>query len=289
MRLVCLTLLLWLTAALSSFAATSLPVDTGRVEASLLSSHYRVVPGQTFQIALRTELDEKWHTYWRNPGDSGEPVQISWVLPEGLSAGDIVWPLPDTIPTGPIINYGFEGAPLFPVSFTVAEDAPIGSVLEVQAEVYYLVCYDICIPEDGTLRLAVQVAEVADINDANAAAIVEALDAAPREVAVQGAMQADADALSIQFADLPEGDFSDAYFFPYDNSLLVHSDPQIVTVGSDGIRIDTTSGFGWGSGVEGPQQGVLDFVRNGTRMGAIVTVEPNVAPLAIGAAVAGTE
>ncbi|WP_298917058.1 thioredoxin family protein [uncultured Algimonas sp.] len=289
MRLVLLTLILWFSAVAAALGATSLPVDTGRVEASLLSSHHRVVPGQTFQIALKTELDEKWHTYWRNPGDSGEPVQISWTLPETLSAGEIVWPLPAPIPTGPIINYGFEGAPLFPVAFTVADDAPIGSVIEVQADVYYLVCYDVCIPEDGTLRLVLQVAEMAELNDGNAAEIVAAIDAAPHEMDVRAAMQAQGEALSLQFADLPDGDFSDAYFFPYDDTVLVHSDPQTVTVGSDGVRIDTTASFGWGDGFSQLQQGVLAFDLNGDRTGRIVTVNPGGALLAIGAVGDGSD
>lgn len=276
MRALFLSLLLWLTAATSALATTSLSVDTGKVQASLLSSHYTVTPGQTFQIALKTELDEKWHTYWRNPGDSGEPVQITWILPDTLSADEIVWPLPDTIPTGPIINYGFEAAPLFPVAFTVADDAAIGSILEVEAQVYYLVCYDICIPEDGTLRLVLQVSETAELNDENAAAIVEAIDQAPREIAVRAAMQADGAALSIQFSDLPSdiagGDFSDAYFFPYDKTLLVHSDPQIATIGPDGIQIDTSASFGWQDGFSGSQAGVLAFDLNGGRTGRIVNV-----------------
>ncbi|MEM7729407.1 MAG: thioredoxin family protein [Pseudomonadota bacterium] len=287
MRTLILTLMLWLSAAAATSAATSLPVDTGRVEASLLSSHYRVAPGQTFQIALKTELDEKWHTYWRNPGDSGEPVQITWTLPETVEAGEIVWPLPAPIPTGPIINYGFEGAPLFPVPFTVADDAAIGSLIEVQADVYYLVCYDICIPENGTLRLTVQVAEEPEINDANAAAIVEAIEAAPREVALDAAMQASEGALSIQFANLPDdirsSDLSDAYFFPYDNTVLTHSDPQRVTVGTDGIRIDTTASFGWGKGFADAQTGVLAFQQGGQRTGRIVSVVPGAAEIPIGA------
>ncbi|GLQ20912.1 protein-disulfide reductase DsbD family protein [Algimonas porphyrae] len=285
MRTVFLTLLMWLSAATSAFATTSLPVDTGKVEASLLSSHYTVAPGQTFQIALKTTLDEKWHTYWRNPGDSGEPVQISWVLPDVLSAGEIVWPLPYPIPTGPIINYGFEGAPLFPVDFTVADNAPIGSVLEIQADVYYLVCKDICIPEEGTLRLILQVSGEAELNDANAAEIAEAINRAPAAIDIRVSMQADDGALSLQFADLPstvaDGNFADAYFFPYDNTLLAHSDPQTVTIGSDGLQIDTTASFGWGEGFDTPQQGLLSFDLDGERTGRIVTVSTG-APLAIG-------
>jgi len=70
-------------------------------------------------------------------------------------------------------------------------------------------------------------------------------------------MQADGHALSLQFADLPAGDFSNAYFFHYDNRLLVHSDPQIATVGDGGVQIDTTASFGWGDGFPEPQQRVL--------------------------------
>lgn len=283
MRALLFSVLLWLFAIVPALATTSLPVDTGKVEASLLSSHYTVAPGQTFQIALKTTLDDQWHTYWRNPGDSGEPVQITWTLPDRVSAGEIVWPLPYPIPTGPIINYGFEGEPLFPVTFTVAEDAAIGAVIEVQADVYYLVCKDICIPEDGVLRLILQVAETAELNDGNAAAIAEAINMAPSEVAVQAAMQADGEALSLQFSGLPEGDFGDAYFFPYDNTLLVHSDPQRVTIGPDGININTTASFGWGEGFSTPQQGVLAYQRDGVRTGRIVMVDPNASPIRTGA------
>ncbi|MGJ8560098.1 MAG: protein-disulfide reductase DsbD family protein [Litorimonas sp.] len=272
MRALFITLLLWLTSASSAFATTSLPIDTGKVEASLLSSHYSVAPGETFQIALKTELDDKWHTYWRNPGDSGEPVQISWTVPGAVTVGEIVWPLPAPIPTGPIINYGFEGAPLFPVDFTVAADAAIGSVIEAEAAVYYLVCKDICIPENGTVRIILQVAEESELNDRNAAAIAEAINMAPRELAIPAAMQASGEALSLQFSDLPNGDFSKAYFFPYDNTLLVHSDPQRVSMGDGGIQIDTTASFGWGEGFTEPQQGVLAFDVNGERTGRIVTV-----------------
>lgn len=272
MRALLLTLLLWLTAATAAVATSSLPIDTGKVEASLLSSHYTVAPGQTFQVALKTKLDDKWHTYWRNPGDSGEPVQITWTVTNTITTGDIIWPLPATIPTGPIINYGFEGAPLFPVNFTVSADAAIGSVIEIEAAVYYLVCYDVCIPEDGVLRIILQVAETPELNDRNAAAIAEAINKAPRELAVSAAMQADGEALSLQFSGLPDGDFSSAYFFPYDNTLLAHSDPQVVTVGDNGFQINTTASFGWNDGFPDPQPGVLAFDLNGERTGRIVTV-----------------
>jgi len=76
-------------ACLPAQAAESPQVDTGKVVAQLVSSHHSAPAGSTVNVALRTVLDDKWHTYWRNPGDSGEPVQIDWRLPEGASAGAI--------------------------------------------------------------------------------------------------------------------------------------------------------------------------------------------------------
>lgn len=93
MRAFIIMLFIWLIAS-PTMAKQSESVDTGKVVASLVSSHDSVQPGQDVYIALRTILDEGWHTYWRNPGDSGEPVQIAWQLPEFATAGEINWPLP---------------------------------------------------------------------------------------------------------------------------------------------------------------------------------------------------
>jgi len=187
MRAFILTVVIWLL-ALPTFASESESVDTGKVVASIVSSHDSVAPGQEFYIALRTVLDEGWHTYWRNPGDSGEPVQINWELPEGVTAGEIYWPLPRPIPTGPIVNYGFEGTPLFPVKFTVSPDAEIGTDIAVVSNFYYLVCEEICIPEYGSASLSVAVGD--PIIDARWSPEIEAaLAVSPIRGEVQGAIQ----------------------------------------------------------------------------------------------------
>ena len=61
----------------TAWAAETELVDTGKVNAQLVTTHDSVAPGEDIHIALRTVLDLEWHTYWRNPGDSGEPVQIT--------------------------------------------------------------------------------------------------------------------------------------------------------------------------------------------------------------------
>ena len=265
MRALILTILAWLMAS-PVMASQSIPVDTGKVTASLVSSHDSVAPGQNFYIALRTELDDKWHTYWRNPGDSGEPVQIEWQLSDGVTAGDINWPIPYAIPTGPIINYGFEGTPLFPVKFTLSEEAAPGSVITVSANFYYLVCKDVCIPEDGSVSLPIAVGEPAE-DTRWKTEIDTALAAVPKRGDIKSGIAKSGDMLELTFTNLPEGDVSQAYFFPYEQGILGHSEAQIVTRGKDGLRLTTAPDYLWDNGTPETAEGILTYVVDGKTVG----------------------
>ena len=134
-------------------AAESSPVTSPRVTATLLSSRDTVAPGERFQVALVQKLAPHWHTYWLNPGDSGEPTRIEWELPAGAKAGDIQWPAPSAIRVEPLVNFGFEGTVLLPVEVTVPADAKPGDSFTLKAEATWLVCEKICIPEEGSFTL----------------------------------------------------------------------------------------------------------------------------------------
>ena len=270
LRVLFLTLLTWLM-AMPALASQSVPVDTGKVTASLVSSHDSVAPGQEFYIALRTELDEHWHTYWRNPGDSGEPVQMDWELPDGVTVGDINWPLPRTITTGPIVNYGFEGTPLFPVKFTISKDAKLGSVITVRSNFYYLVCKDVCIPEQGSASLPIAVGE--PIEDALWKTEIDtALAATPKGGSIKGGIRKMDDGLDISFTDLPEGDFSKAYFFPYEQGVLGHSEAQLINRGSDGLRLTTKADYLWDEATPETFDGILTYEQGGELKGTEVSL-----------------
>jgi len=58
-------------APLQVFALAGPTVATDNVKARLLSEVTSVAPGQTFNVALELDIRDGWHTYWRNPGDSG--------------------------------------------------------------------------------------------------------------------------------------------------------------------------------------------------------------------------
>jgi len=273
LRLFFIIVIVWF-ATHTAWAAESIEIDTGKVNAQLVTSHDVIAPGQTFHVALKTRLDDHWHTYWRNPGDSGEPVNISWNLPDTLTPGEIIWPLPMPVPTGPIINYGFEGTPLFPVEMTVSEDAKPGTVAMIKADVYYLVCKDVCIPENTTLSVPLLVGE-AEADDRWIGQIDVWIDASPVVDDVKGGVMLNGENVSFTFTDLPDNiDVADTYFFPFDQGLIDHSAPQNVHVGEEGILIETKAGFAWENGRPGPFNGVLKFGSDDSAMGTEVKVIP---------------
>ena len=80
----------WLLGVLlASPAAFALPgsvVATDNVKARLVSEVSAIAPGQSFWVALELNIRDGWHTYWRNPGDSGQATTLKWVLPAGFTA-----------------------------------------------------------------------------------------------------------------------------------------------------------------------------------------------------------
>lgn len=106
------------------------------------------------RLGLRFRLDPGWHVYWRNPGDSGGPPSVHWTqLPAGWSPGELLWPVPDRIPLGPLVNYGYTGDVVLPMVLRTTGGADKAGATLV-ADLRWLVCHDICVPGKARLALA---------------------------------------------------------------------------------------------------------------------------------------
>ena len=132
-------------------------VTTPQVRAELVAhAPEGLQPGKPAQLGLKIDHQPHWHTYWKNPGDSGLPTTFEWKLPEGFKAGHIQWPTPKKLPIGPLLNYGYEGTLLLPVALQVPADFR-GNSVTVSLHAEWLVCKDVCIPESGDFTLDVPV------------------------------------------------------------------------------------------------------------------------------------
>jgi len=241
---------LLLTLALGSAAAAQ-PVSTGHLTAELVAQTQGVAPGQTVYVALRQKIQPGWHTYWRNAGDSGQATSIKWTLPKGWTAGDFVWPTPRRLPVGPLVNYGYEDDVLLPVAITAPADAKPGQAVSLQAAASFLVCREICVPEDAKLQIALPVTAAPAAPDPQwGAAITKTVAAAPRPAGLAAVFEKKGPSvlLAITGPRLAGADVHDVYFYPFDSTVIDHAKPQAVDRGKDGLTLTLTPGYAFQGG-----------------------------------------
>ena len=98
------------------------------------------------KIIVTIDHDKGWHTYWKNPGDSGLPSSFKFSRdkkPIEIKADE--WPVPQRhIEAGDILTIGYTGRQHF------FFDNEAGNL---DLHVTVLICENICIPGEATLNL----------------------------------------------------------------------------------------------------------------------------------------
>lgn len=235
-----------LSALILSSAAAAQPVNTGHLTAELVAASQGVSPGQTVTVALRQKIQKGWHTYWRNAGDSGEPTKITWSLPAGWTASDFTWPAPKRLPVGPLTNYGYEDEVLLPVTVTAPAGAAPGSTVTLKAVANFLVCADICVPEDANLSLQLPItAGPAPADPQWGAKIVRTVADAPKPAGLTAAFEKQGEAVKLAIVGpaLRGVDLTGAYFFPFAGTVIDHAKPQTIDRGPEGLTLSLPPGY----------------------------------------------
>jgi len=127
-----------------------------RTQARLILSAEAVRPGETVTAGLLLKMAPGWHTYWRNPGDSGAPTKIDWQLPDGIKAGEIQWPVPEKLTVADLTTYVYHDEVLLLVALTLADNIAAGPK-ELKAQVSWLECERVCLLGKGEVKASVLV------------------------------------------------------------------------------------------------------------------------------------
>lgn len=287
-------------ACLVAFSAAAAPARTGHVEAELVPEKTALTPGGTLTVALRLVMERGWHTYWRNPGESGLPTTLKWTLEDGLTAGAIQWPAPRALPAGPLVNYGYDGEVLLLTDVTAAPDLAPGRAMNIAARADWLVCKEICIPEGADLSLTLPVAARADPDPRWATTIARTRAELPGPLEgwkVSASGHGDKVELALT-PDAGAGDPGDIRFFPYGEGKIEPSAPQ--TLAREGGKLKLTlpvssqpvgefthvagvltASRGFGAGDRGAV--TIDVPLSGSVTAGRAAAAPAVAPLALDA------
>jgi DsbC/DsbD-like thiol-disulfide interchange protein len=144
--------------AMLAMASTATAAPKPHIRATLLADVKQIVPGKPFRLGVLLSIDSGWHTYWLNPGDSGEATKIKLDLPKGFTAGEVQFPTPIKIADPGGINvYGYTDSVMFITTVTPAKSLAAGEA-DLSAKVSYLVCNNICVPGHTTVDLKLPIA-----------------------------------------------------------------------------------------------------------------------------------
>lgn len=121
------------------------PVAAATTTARLLLSHETAKPGETVMAGVQLRMAPKWHTYWENGGDSGAPTTVAWTLPEGFSAGPILWPVPERYVAEGLVTYVYHDIITLLVPISIPANAPAGPI-DIKAKVSWFECNENCAP-----------------------------------------------------------------------------------------------------------------------------------------------
>ena len=257
-------------------------VASDNVEARLISETDAIAPGQSIWVALEFTIRDGWHTYWRNPGDSGQATKLTWTLPAGLTAGDIVWGTPHRFEIPPLVNYGYAKQAMHLVQITAARDLKTDAPLALSAKASWLVCSDVCIPESAKLHLQMPVKPSGGDLDAAVAPLFAAARSelpSPQPAVTRATIRDGRLVLALGKewgATLPQ--IKSLTFYPYDEGAIEYAAPQTLTRRVDAVELEMKPGY------QPPQGGSIRGVLLATEQSGNDTVA---VPIEIAANLAG--
>lgn len=205
--------------------------------AQLITDQESLTPGSAFTIAVKFILEPGWHIYWKNPGDSGLPPRFTWTTPPSVRVSDPLWPYPQRLTTGPLVNYGY-GNVLIPFPANLATTVKTDSVT-ISVGLQWLVCKDECLPGEGSAEITLPISKAAAPPSRHSKEFEQAFAQVPTPLErVSIAVEEQQDKLVLALIPLEDRFLPpQMQFFPEDKRIISNSKEQQVTRDGDSLRI----------------------------------------------------
>jgi thiol:disulfide interchange protein DsbD len=237
--------LFFVFAAGVSAQAASNSADVAHLHVELIVPQKAFYTGEVPNDAgLYFKLEPGWHVYWKNAGDSGEPPQVKWTLPDGITAGPMEFPAPKRLPLGPLMDFGYEDEVLFPIEIHVAKGAKLGPTI-LRASVNWLVCREVCIPGKAELELEypinrgpLDIVDGRPLSERFFGHCSKTLPDLPEPIPPTDTAVFQPTPTGFRLAIMTGMRETQAAFFPEDEDILDNPAPQTVTPTATGLVLD---------------------------------------------------
>lgn len=245
------SLIKWALPLFCIFALQTIPMqasapasDHEPVRVQLIAEEESVQPGRAFWVGVELKMAEGWDTYWMNPGDSGFPTQVNWVLPDGFTSGPLEWPYPQKFITDSLVAFGYTDKVLLLAKITPPKNLSADQRVTLEADVNWLACKDACVPGNAHLKLSLPVSDALPKCDAQMSALfAQARGALPQLLGEEDGnltVQSKSDEIVMNFKPKPGsfGEIEGMEFIPQENEVIDYAAPQPFHIGSEGITLN---------------------------------------------------
>jgi DsbC/DsbD-like thiol-disulfide interchange protein len=224
-----------LTCAMSA-RAESAAIPHGTLE--LVAENQWIAAGHDFNLGLHFQLENGWHIYWINPGDSGEPPRVKWQLPAGVTAGALQWPTPRRLGTPSIVDFGYQDAVTLMVPMHADGSLGLGEPAKIAAQVKVLVCREMCIPGSAQLSLVLPVKSGSPALDARTRNLfIAARKSLPRPAPANWKFNLDEEKGFFVLTANVGHEINQANFFPVAESQISNAAAQKLAPTAAGFRL----------------------------------------------------
>ncbi len=237
-------------------ALSVLPALGAHTQVRLVLSHESARPGEVITAGIHLKMDAGWHTYWRNGGDSGAPTSIEWTLPQGVTAGDIQWPLPEKLDSEGLFTFVYHKDVVLLVPLTVGAGVAAGEV-EFKAKVSWLECEKLCVTGNGDVTARLNVGDSKASSDAKLISDWKLKIPAPKSgLAVragwENAAKGDSRPLLVEWTAGKQAKSAD--FFPYESEKFMvkaATEPLKAAGGATRLRLSVEKLASWPTEISG--------------------------------------
>ena len=268
----------WLAALMAApaWAQGGAFVGETHIAARLKAESLTPAPGKPVTLAFVMTPEAGWHGYWENPGDAGLGMRVEWTLPQGVKAGPLRHPVPETLLISGLMNHVYEGPYAILVTVDVPAAAKPGDRLPVRAKGDWLACTEqICVPQSGTMAVDLVVGDGA-VSAASRKAFDGYRARLPRPLGSQAHYAVEQGRLRLGVPFPAGAPVSDVWFFAEKDGAVKYAAPQKVARSGDWLIDETQAG-------ESPSGTIAGVLRTADHEGFAIRAVPGAVPQADGA------